>query len=106
MGIILKSELSYADMISILEDLHKYIPVVTSTSKQLCWWRVKLKCTITDDELFRIVFGGDQLTAAKTRGAQRVRSNLDELEGVEPVSEDWHARGVLLRVCMHYSWWS
>ena len=98
-------------MISILEDLHKYIPVVTSTSQTSVLVEGEVEeCTITDDELFRIVFGGDQLTAARARGAQRVRSNserpLDKLEGVEPVSEDWHAKGVLLRVCMHYSWWS
>ena len=33
LGILLKSEKSYADMISILEELHKYVPVVSSTTQ-------------------------------------------------------------------------
>ena len=46
--------------------------------------------------------GGDQLTAARIRSSQRVRSNsqrgLDRLEGVVPVIEDWHSKGILLTV--------
>ena len=48
--------------------------------------------------------GGDQLTAARVRGSQRVRNNgqrgLDRLEGVAPVVEDWHAKGCLLAVSL------
>lgn len=46
--------------------------------------------------------GGDQLTAARVRGSQRVRSNsqrgIHRLEGLVPVIEDWHAKGCLLSV--------
>ena len=48
----------------------------------------------------RLLFGGDQLTAARARGAQRIRSNserpLDRLEGLEGVCEDWHAKATRL----------
>lgn len=47
--------------------------------------------------------GGDQLTAARGRSSQRVRSNsergIDRLEGLVPVVEDWHAKGSFLTVC-------
>ena len=48
--------------------------------------------------------GGDQVTAARARGCQRVRSNSergrDRLEGLQPVCEDWHAKVCLLGVCV------
>ena len=54
-------------------------------------------------EIMPVFFaGGDQLTAARVRGSQRVRSNgqrgLHRLEGIAPVVEDWHAKGCLLSV--------
>ena len=104
LGILLKSELSYADMISILEELQKYVPVVSSTFQTSVLVESEVEeCTVTDDKLHRLIFEGDQLTAARAKGAQRIRSNserpLDKLEGFEPVCEDWHAKVVLLRVC-------
>ena len=40
--------------------------------------------------------GGDQMTAARTRGSQRIRSNsetdVERLEGFTAVVEDWHAK--------------
>lgn len=46
--------------------------------------------------------GGDQMTAARARGSQRIRSNSergkDRLEGLQPVVEDWHAKVCLLGV--------
>ena len=105
LGIILKSEISHADMIAIEEELHKYVPRITSTATVDVMVEGKTEnCTITEDKFHRILFGGDQLTAARARGAQRIRSNserpLDRLEGLEPCCEDWHAKGVLLRVCV------
>ena len=104
LGILLKSEMSYADMISILEELHKYVPVVSSTTQTNVPVDGEVEeCTVIDDKFHRLLFGGDQLTTARARGAQRVRSNserpLHKLEGFEPVCEDWHVKGVLLRVC-------
>lgn len=55
------------------------------------------------EEIFHtILFGGDQMTAARARGSQRVRKNSecgrDRLEGLQPVCEDWHAKLCLLGV--------
>lgn len=48
------------------------------------------------------VLGGDQLTATRARGCQRIRSNStrgkDRLEGLVPVVEDWHAKVSILGV--------
>ena len=45
------------------------------------------------------------MTAARARGSQRVRSNSergkDQLQGLQPVVEDWHAKVCLLGVCVH-----
>ena len=105
LGIILKSEINHADMIAILEDLHKYVPMVTSVTKTSVTVEGKVEdCSVTEDRFHRMLLGGDQLTAARARGAQRIRSNsersLDRLEGFEPTSEDWHAKGILLAVCI------
>lgn len=54
-------------------------------------------------DVFRpILFGGDQLTAARARGSQQIRLNSDRasdrLCGFIPVSEDWHTSVILLTV--------
>lgn len=45
------------------------------------------------------------MTAARARGTQWVRSNSergkDQLQGLQPVVEDWHAKVCLLGVCMY-----
>ena len=49
-----------------------------------------------------ILFGGDQLTVCRSRGAQAARCNddvaVERLDGVTPVTEDWYARLTLMRV--------
>ena len=55
-----------------------------------------------DTRFFPLLFGGDQLTAARIRGAQVVAQTLkkciDRFEGVVPVIEDWHCRLTLMKV--------
>ena len=56
-----------------------------------------------EEEFFQgILFGGDQLTVYRSRGAQAARCNddvaVERLDGVTPVTEDWHARLTLMRV--------
>ena len=52
----------------------------------------------------QLLFGGDQLTAARARGAIRQRQNSltakQRLEGLNPVTEDWHAKVVLITVML------
>ena len=47
--------------------------------------------------------GGDQMTASRIRGSQRIRSNAergkDQLQGLRPAVEDWHAKMCFLGVC-------
>ena len=51
---------------------------------------------------YKILFGGDQLTAARIRGTQALRDSqdkaVDRLEGITAVAEDWHSRIVLVKV--------
>ena len=51
---------------------------------------------------FKILLGGDQLTAARVRGTQALRDTedkaVDRLEGVVAVVEDWHTRMALMKV--------
>lgn len=55
---------------------------------------------------FKILFGGDYLTAAHIRGMQALRATedkaIDRLEGVISVVEDWHTRMTLLKVWVCY----
>lgn len=55
-----------------------------------------------DTGFFKILFGGDQLTAARIRGTQALRVTqdraADRLEGLIPVAEDWHSRMALVDV--------
>ena len=57
---------------------------------------------VEDDQLVTTVVGGDYLTAARMRGAQRIRGNsetsVDRFDGLLPVAEDWHAKVCLLEV--------
>ena len=49
-----------------------------------------------------IFVGGDQLTAARARGAQKAKVNAltpkSRLEGLVPAVEDWHTKVTLLTV--------
>lgn len=68
LGILIKSEMCHAHMISILEELHRYVPVVTSTSQTDVLVEGEVdKCTITDDQFHHLLFGEDQLTAPRAR---------------------------------------
>ena len=57
---------------------------------------------VEDDQLVTTVVGGDYLTTARMRGAQRIRGNsetsADRFDGLLPVAEDWHAKVCLLEV--------
>ena len=59
---------------------------------------------VDNTKFHSILFGGDQLTVARIRGAKVLRDThdtpTDRLEGVLPVVEDWHARMTLLKVSL------
>lgn len=58
--------------------------------------------TFDDTRFHSILFGGDQLTVARIRGAQSLRDTqdrkVDRLERVVPVIEDWHSRMTFMKV--------
>jgi len=79
------------DMIKILQHLQRYVPAKVIESEGP-----------THVLQHRLLFGGDQITVARTRGAQTAMcselNEADRLEGFIPVIQDWHAKVVLLRV--------
>ena len=79
-------------MVSILEYLHQYVPVIKS-------------CNGSGDYHVRVPFGGDQLTSARATTARKVRvtsKGLDALRGLVPFVGDWHAKVNFEEVCYRY----
>ena len=65
---------------------------------------VKSHTTVgTKPAVHKVLFGGDQLTAARARGCRDLRLNSNsitgQLQGLLPVAEDWHTMATLLSVC-------
>ena len=95
----------YDDMIHIMEHGHKYVPTSTQTVE------VDLpesgdKLTLTKTSFHTLLFGGDQLTAKRARGSQMIRSNSisssEQINGLLPTAEDWHAKLCFLEVSVHH----
>lgn len=88
-------------MANILEEFHeKYVPTVPAEgSVTLPDGSTR---TYDDTKFHKLLFGGDQLTVARARGAAELRSLnakcVHRLEGLTPVVEDWHARMTLMKV--------
>lgn len=83
-----------------MEELHDYVPTVTTTAMVDVDDNEEVE--VIYDDFHHILVAGDQLTAARARGSQRIRKcgqrPRERLEGVLPVCEDWHAKVVLLGV--------
>ena len=128
LGVLLKTETKYEDMVGIMDHLHQYVPTVTSEyiyedeesgtqnkvsgdhfhysliGKYMIYISMSyMKCILYT----KICVGGDQLTAERARGSQRISDNsktgAERLEGLLPVVEDWHAKMCLLEVCYNKS---
>lgn len=101
LGVIPKDEIKHEDMIDILEHIQQYVP-----TKEVCRELIdpvtKDAMISKDHILVTTLVGGDQLTTARTRGAQLIRSDCDSskdrLAGLLPVTEDWHAKMCLMKV--------
>ena len=94
-----KNENDSDDLIDIMLELHKYVPVK--------------KCTLVDgnsqrdvsgDVCHAILIGGDQLTRKRMEGVIDMRRNsktpITSLRGLVPVCEDWNAKGISLEVLL------
>ena len=97
MGVILKNENIVEEMIDILSDIHKYIPVRPKETVD-----EKVQCIVANDIVHQLLLGGDQLTRKRVETAKECRKNsttpISQLTGVLPVCEDWHAKKIFLEV--------
>ena len=95
----MKNENKYSEMIDIMSCLHRYVPVMQTNVADPS---ADMADQLTSEILHPLLFGGDQLTAARARGCQELRINSDtangRLHGLIPVAEDWHTTVTLLVV--------
>lgn len=104
LGVLLKNENKAVDMVDIVTHLHQYIPVY-EYSKTFQVPGTGDEVEVLDASLHRIFFGGDQVTAARARGAVRAKMNslspVTQLAGIIPCAEDWHTKLNLLDVSIY-----
>lgn len=100
LGILLHNENKVDDMCKILEKSQKYVPTIVKQQTTLLPNGEPFTSDCT--EMWQVLFGGDQLTVARCKGAAAIRSShltaSERLEGVIPVLEDWHSRMTFLKV--------
>ena len=100
---LLLNENKSDEMIEILRYLHKYVPVIEREQEILIPSQDK-SISRTNTVQHRLIFGGDQLTVARVRGAQLAMCNgstpVQRLEGLIPVIQDWHTEVILTEVCI------
>ena len=88
-------------MVDIMAHLQQYVPT-HSTESLINDPETDEEVPVTMDNFHYILFGGDQLTVERARGAKKERNNenrgKDRLEGLLPVIEDWHAKVCFLKV--------
>ena len=103
----LKNENKLDEMVDILQHLQKYAPS-TSHTREVPVPTTNEVRSLSEIAFYRLLFGGDQLTAKRARGGVCIRNNstnsADRLEGLLPVAEDWHAKVPFLEVrCTEHS---
>lgn len=103
LGVLIKNENKYEDMISIMEHNHQYVPT-TTTNMEIKFPVLSEKLKMEKKKKFHtLLFGGDQLTAKRARGSQMIRCNsiisTQQINGLLPTAEDWHAKLCFLEVC-------
>jgi len=88
-------------MVDIMLHTHQYVPS-KSITRQTIVSPTGESVAVTEVNMYNLLFGGDQLTVARARGAKKTRQNstsLDKrLDGLLPCIEDWHTKVVLLKV--------
>lgn len=102
LGIQLLNENRLPEMAQIMEELQKYTPKLEREEPT----EVGGKSVVLDkSSMLPLLLGGDQLTAARARGALSIRASHDRsedrLEGLIPVVEDWHARLTFAKVSIY-----
>ena len=90
LGLLFKNEQHNEDMVDILGHFNQYVPT-TMDQKGIAE---------------QVLFGGDQLTAERTRSAKALQLNArtehGQLRGLVPFVEDWHALQCMLQVIIYF----
>ena len=89
-------------MVEIMEEMHGYVPIQQYIEEYEVIGTDDDTIEIPHAHMHPILFGGDQLTAARARAAKDAKVNsIDpslKFDGLIPVAEDWHIRLNLLGV--------
>ena len=97
----MKNENKKDDMVDIMTHLHQYVPTL-KYSEHVPIPNSEESINVQKAVFHNIFIGGDQLTAARARGAKKLRVNsvspVVRLDGLDPCAEDWHTRLNLLDV--------
>lgn len=107
LGILAKNENKGEDMVAIMEHFHQYVPIKEISCDR--YMPCIDKTVKVSNALGRpILFSGDQLTAARARGAQKAKVNSPSpsarFVGLVPMAEDWHTKVAFLKVtCVIYT---
>ena len=105
LGVLLKNENKGSDMVEILAHLHQYVPT-RDYEEEVYIRSINETVAVHKSEVRRLLFGGDQLTAARAHSALKAMSNATtatkRLEGIVPVVEDWHTQVCFLDVIWKY----
>lgn len=92
---VLKNENKSDDMVDIMKHMHQYVPYDEYEEEQMVEG-IAETVTVTKASAYPILFGGDQLTAARARSARKAKVNsvvpAKRFHGLIPVAEDWHTR--------------
>ena len=78
LGILKKCETNHDDMILILDHLHKYVPI-TSTTEMVMDPHIGSQIPVEKDLFHHILFGGDMLTTKMARIALHIRENSNSV---------------------------
>ena len=85
-------------MVEIMSSLHRYVPTVEYTEDYFIS-NIGQTFQVPNAFFHPILIGGDQLTAARGRGAKKgkvhAESPTSRLEGLIPVAQDWHTKVTL-----------
>ena len=97
-------------MVEILVKHHQYMPALCQEKDLVVGFGDDV--TVCGATFHEILMGGDQLTAARGRGAQGIRMKGDNavlcLEGLHMFTLDWHTKMNMLEVthiintCLHF----
>ncbi|XP_065917243.1 uncharacterized protein [Dysidea avara] len=100
LGVINLNENKIDEMARIMDQIHRYVPTQTN-NVTITFADSEETLTYTEYNFHPICCSGDQLTAAREHTAQSVRhhseNELDRLEGLVPVVDDWHTN-ITLRI--------